>query len=126
MATFSIVSQALRTGEPLPEAFHQNLLDRLHYHSRAAAFAQPSDGQPYETQKAHLESITQYEYIFYACAIAAVFQIIQVSLFLAVYGYVQGLAKTSCVGSQRVQGYYDKVVRRGSYAWLGPVEGGVR
>jgi len=81
MATFSIVAQALRTGEPLPQAFHQNLLDRLQYHARARyestrGPAAENSGRD-ATYRTHLESITQYEYIFYACAISSVHQILE-------------------------------------------------
>ncbi|KAI0683238.1 hypothetical protein BC835DRAFT_1423494 [Cytidiella melzeri] len=77
MATFSLVSQALRTGEPLPQAFHQNLLDRLQYHGRARYGSGGQDHPERDSaHKAHLESITQLEYVFYACAIAAVYQIL--------------------------------------------------
>ena len=36
MNMFSTISQALRTGEPLHEASHQNLIDRFHYHGTVA------------------------------------------------------------------------------------------
>lgn len=80
MATFSLVSQALKTGEPIPQAFHQNLLDRLHYHARARYGSIRHDQPVRETMhRAHLESITKLEYVFYACAISAVYQILDVS-----------------------------------------------
>ncbi|KAI0087246.1 hypothetical protein BDY19DRAFT_986266 [Irpex rosettiformis] len=77
MATFSLVSQALKTGEPIPQAFHQNLLDRLHYHGRARYGSTRHDQPAREIMhKTHLESITQLEYVFYASAIAAVYQVL--------------------------------------------------
>ena len=83
MATFSLVSQALRTGEPLPQAFHQNLLDRLQYHGRAH-YGSVGHNHPEReaTHKTHLESISKLEYVFYASAVAAVYQVLDVSLFL--------------------------------------------
>lgn len=79
MATFSLVASALRTGEPLPQAFNQNLLDRALYHGQA----QQKGGSPSiqahdETHRAHLDSVSKYEYIFYACAVSSVFQILEV------------------------------------------------
>ena len=80
MATFSITSQALRTGEPIPQAFHQNLLDRLHYHGRARYGSIRHEHPEREIMhKTHLESITQLEYVYYASAIAAVYQVLDVS-----------------------------------------------
>ncbi|KAI0339296.1 hypothetical protein BDW22DRAFT_1409168 [Trametopsis cervina] len=70
MATFSLLSQALRTGEPLPQAFHQNLIDRLQYHGADHPVRD-------EAHRAHLESVGQLDYVYYACAIAAVFQILE-------------------------------------------------
>lgn len=81
MATFSLVSQALRTGEPLPQPFHQNLLDRLHYHGAVGrhTFAGNDDNAKDSVHKSHLEQIANYEFMFYATAICAVFQVVEVS-----------------------------------------------
>lgn len=87
MGTFSLVAQALRTGEPMPQAFHQNLLDRLHYHGNVGrrtfvveGAGSEEEGDPCEaTHRDHLEYVAQYEYMFYACAIASMFQLIDVS-----------------------------------------------
>lgn len=82
MATFSIVSQALETGEPIPEAFHQSLLDRLHYHGMVGhqTFSALGDGSPDAMHRQHTDSVTRYEYMFYATAISAVLQILDVSV----------------------------------------------
>lgn len=82
MATFSIVSQALETGEPIPEAFHQNLLDRLHYHGMVGhhTFSAHGDGESNAMRRQHTDSITRYEYMFYATAISAVLQLLDVSV----------------------------------------------
>ncbi|GJE92380.1 fusaric acid resistance protein-like domain containing protein [Phanerochaete sordida] len=79
MATFSLVSQALRTGEPLPQAFHQNLLDRLHYHGTVGrhTYTTADGGANDATHRNHLDAIDQYEFMFYATAICAVFQIVE-------------------------------------------------
>ncbi|KAF7792650.1 hypothetical protein EIP86_003747 [Pleurotus ostreatoroseus] len=79
MATFSIVSQALKTGEPIPEAFHQNLLDRLHYHGIVGhhSFLAQGDIAPDAIHRQHAEAVTRYEYMFYATAILAVVQLLE-------------------------------------------------
>ena len=79
MATFSLIAQALRTGEPIPQAFHQNLLDRLHYHGSVGRQAFKADQE--DVHKSQLDYIAEYEYIFYATSICAVFQVIEVSSF---------------------------------------------
>jgi hypothetical protein len=89
MATFSLISQALRTGEPLPQTFHQNLLDRLQYHGRALYGSIGSDHPMREAaHKTHLESIAELEYVYYACAVAAVYQVLDVSVLLLYCFYV--------------------------------------
>lgn len=89
--TFALVSQALRTGEPLPQAVHQNLLDRFHYHGRvgrqthANANANGNGGTPGKgdgTHQLHLEYVSQYEHMFYATAICAIFEVLEVSVML--------------------------------------------
>lgn len=84
MATFSLVSQALRTGEPLPQAFHQNLLDRLHYHGAVGrhTYASNDSSAKDSVHKSHLEQVRNYEFMFYATAICAVFQVVEVNLSL--------------------------------------------
>lgn len=79
MGTFSIVAQALRTGEPIPQAFHQNLLDRLHYHGSVGRQTFRSEKETNESLRAmHMEQVSKYEYVFYATSICAVFQVIEV------------------------------------------------
>ncbi|KIP09379.1 hypothetical protein PHLGIDRAFT_86838 [Phlebiopsis gigantea 11061_1 CR5-6] len=78
MGTFSIVAQALRTGEPIPQAFHQNLLDRLHYHGSVGRQTFRSEKETNESLRAmHMEQVSKYEYVFYATSICAVFQVIE-------------------------------------------------
>ena len=73
MNMFSTISQALRTGEPLHEASHQNLIDRFHYHGTVATQSLAD-----ETTQSPLEAITDYNYMFYASAIVAVIQLLEV------------------------------------------------
>lgn len=78
IATFSIVSQALRTGEPLHEAFHMNLMDRLHYHGMVAARSLAAKAEIVldNTLQDPLQSVAEYDYMFYASAVVAVFQLL--------------------------------------------------
>jgi hypothetical protein len=70
MATFSVISQSLRTGEPL------NLLDRLFYHH---AHSRTLVAAP--DKKTHLEEIKSPSYIYYASAMIAVYQLLAVGAF---------------------------------------------
>ena len=81
MGTFSIVAQALRTGEPLHEAFHTNLMDRLHYHGLVGARSLASKAELVldNTLTDPLQSVAEYDYMFYASAVVAVFQLLDVS-----------------------------------------------
>ena len=97
MSVFSLVSQSLRTGEPLHQILPTSLLDRMLYHQthkelalgssrRAKPTTQSSDGQD-EPQDAvcrlkvdPVERVRSPEFMFYATGIAAVAHIITVSL----------------------------------------------
>lgn len=82
MATFSLVSQALRTSEPLPQAFNQNLLDRLLYHGQVLRNASGTAALAHDdAHRAHLDFVFKYEYIFYASAVSAVFQLLEVGTY---------------------------------------------
>ncbi|KAH9950803.1 hypothetical protein B0H21DRAFT_721769 [Amylocystis lapponica] len=78
MSMFLLISQSLRTGEPLHQAQSQNLLDRLHYHGQAANLPgkTPVDGTSVPAPTSPLQSVTSYEYMFYASGVVAVFQLI--------------------------------------------------
>ncbi|THH31626.1 hypothetical protein EUX98_g2549 [Antrodiella citrinella] len=82
VASFSIIAQALRSGEPLSATFHQNLLDRLFYHSVMHTTTSkvlqegPSTASATGTEDPY-ESVTSYEFMFYASAVVAVFQLIE-------------------------------------------------
>ncbi|KAI0946571.1 hypothetical protein AcW1_010001 [Taiwanofungus camphoratus] len=77
MATFLLVSQSLRTGEPLHQTHSQHLLDRLLYHGDVSKPSFPTDDQN-AAHTARLQSVTSYEYMFYASGIVAVFQLLRV------------------------------------------------
>ncbi|KAI0070747.1 hypothetical protein K474DRAFT_1631398 [Panus rudis PR-1116 ss-1] len=77
VSAFAVVSQALRTGEPLHEATRQNLVERLHYHGDVAEHALEEHADLNQDHVAHpIESISDYDYMFYASAIVAVFQVL--------------------------------------------------
>ncbi|KAI0826576.1 hypothetical protein BC628DRAFT_1419081 [Trametes gibbosa] len=74
MSMFFLISQSLRTGEPLHQAQYRNLADRLHYHGGLAASGTGSDGA---ARKTHLrQSLMSYEYMFYATAVVGVLQVV--------------------------------------------------
>ncbi|KAI1798167.1 hypothetical protein LXA43DRAFT_979068 [Ganoderma leucocontextum] len=74
ISMFYLVSQSLRTGEPLHGAQYKNLTDRLFYHSSTAVIAHTDAGAHAQSRKAHRQSIMSYEYMFYASAVVAVLQ----------------------------------------------------
>ena len=97
MSVFSLVSQSLRTGEPLHQILPTSLLDRMLYHQthkelalgssrHAKPTTQPSDGQDEPQDLASrlkvdpVERVRSPEFMFYATGIAAVAHIITVSL----------------------------------------------
>ena len=80
MATFQIVAQSLRNGEPLSATLHQNLLDRLFYHSvMHTSTSKALKGSNPIRAADPIDAITSYEFMFYACAVVAVFQLVEVS-----------------------------------------------
>lgn len=81
MAAFTLIAQSLRTGEPMSQAFHRNLFDRLHYHGTVGARSLgPKRGNEERTPGLYpLEMVTTYHYMFYASAIMSVLQILDVS-----------------------------------------------
>lgn len=73
MSTFSLVSQSLRTGEPIHTALPQNLLDRLLYHHTAVYLDPNTEGI------IKVDEIKALDYLYYAAAVIAVFQLMEVS-----------------------------------------------
>ncbi len=82
ISMFFLVSQSLRTGEPLHQAQYKNLVDRLHYHSGFAYSSDAAADHPAHTKsKAALRQVVgSYDYMFYATAVVAVLQMAHVSL----------------------------------------------
>ena len=79
---FFLISQSLRTGEPLHQAQYKNLADRLHYHSGYAYVSNAAAARPAHTTvtKALRQSVGSYEHMFYATAVVAVLQMTQVGV----------------------------------------------
>ncbi|KAI0764943.1 hypothetical protein C8Q74DRAFT_1430417 [Fomes fomentarius] len=76
ISMFFLISQSLRTGEPLHQAQYRNLVDRLHYHSGFAYASDAAADHPAHTKsKAALrQAVGSYDYMFYATAVVAVLQ----------------------------------------------------
>ncbi|KAJ3778200.1 hypothetical protein FB446DRAFT_714691 [Lentinula raphanica] len=77
MTVFSLISQSLRTGEPLHQVLPQSLVGRLlyhHYHHQHL-----HDGPINSSQRDGLtvEMISSLDYMFYATAIVAVFLVLK-------------------------------------------------
>lgn len=76
MAVFSLVSQSLRTGEPMHQVLPASLLDRLFYHDVRTHLP----AGPLENGRAvDVEAIKSVNYMYYASSIVAVYQILRVS-----------------------------------------------
>jgi hypothetical protein len=70
LSVFSLVAQSLRTGEPMHSVLPQSLLDRLLYH-HAAAYPTVERGID------HIGELRSLNYLFYATAVIAVLQLIE-------------------------------------------------
>lgn len=87
MSVFALVSQALRTGEPLHAVLPQNLLDRLIYHhvpvarahssARAKETAEGGEEEGEGRGLVHVEALGDLDYMFYASAVIAVIQLLE-------------------------------------------------
>lgn len=88
VSTFFLLSQSLRTGEPLHAAQYKNLADRLQYHSGYAYVSNSGAVSASHTtaRKALRQSIGSYEYMFYATAVVAVLNMTSVSLLRTLRG----------------------------------------
>jgi len=68
--------QVMRTGEPMQGVLPQNLLDRLLYHDSVQTHARKHADVGYPV---HLKELRSFDYMFYASAITAVLQMLEVS-----------------------------------------------
>ncbi|KAI8970891.1 hypothetical protein BD414DRAFT_501521 [Trametes punicea] len=75
ISMFFLISQSLRTGEPLHQAQYKNLSDRLHYHGSWATAGANVEANARRTKLK--QSLTSYEYMFYATAVVGVLQMIK-------------------------------------------------
>lgn len=91
LTTFSLVSQSLRTGEPIHTVLPQNILERLVYHytpvylsaihsggKNAGEGVNPPRGGIRQIDSSVFKSL---DYMYYSAAIVAVFQILEVRFF---------------------------------------------
>lgn len=105
MSVFTTVSQALHTSEPLHQVLPDTLMSRLLYHHRDRVHLHPSPASAlngttattspdyHQEQPAHQstvpeklmqdEQIQSLEYMYYATAVVAVFQILKVRFFFS-------------------------------------------
>ncbi|KAJ7595105.1 hypothetical protein C8J56DRAFT_1013068 [Mycena floridula] len=75
MSVFALVSQALRTGEPLHQVLPSTLLDRLfHHHNRQSTHIPDSQSV---TTVMNVEQIRSLDLVYYATSVVAVYQLLQ-------------------------------------------------
>ncbi|TFY63497.1 hypothetical protein EVJ58_g3215 [Rhodofomes roseus] len=78
MSAFLLVSQSLRTGEPLHQAQSEDLIERAFYHSTSPTTMPGLDAEALrDSRLKRLQSITTYEYMFYASGVVAVFRMLE-------------------------------------------------
>jgi hypothetical protein len=85
MAVFSLISQSLRTGEPMHQVIPTNLLDRLFYHDshdhgHANVRIQPREADD-RTLPVDVDAIKSLSYTYYVSSIVAVYQLLRVHTF---------------------------------------------
>jgi len=73
LSVFSLVAQSLRTGEPMHSVLPQSLLDRLLYHDTAVHSNAPITEQCID----HVRELRSLNYLFFATAVIAVLQFIE-------------------------------------------------
>ena len=75
MSIFALVSQSLRTGEPMHQILPTTLLDRLFYHHRHDTMAA---NEAESEQASYVERVKSIEFLYFATGITAVSQAIRV------------------------------------------------
>jgi hypothetical protein len=85
MAIFSLISQSLRTGEPMHQVIPTTLLDRLFYHDshdhgHANVRIQPREADD-RTLPVDVDAIKSLSYTYYASSAVAVYQLLRVHTF---------------------------------------------
>ncbi|KAI5117073.1 hypothetical protein M0805_007950 [Coniferiporia weirii] len=74
MSTFALVSQSLRTGEPMHQILPTSLFDRLLYHHTHDAMAR-AEKEPEEGS--YVERANSLEFLYFSTGVVAVSQVIQ-------------------------------------------------
>lgn len=88
MTVFSLISQSLRTSEPLHQVLPQSLVGRLmyhhynHHHLHKASPVMPSSSSRRSKEELSVETISSLDYMYYATGVVAVFLVLRVGLFL--------------------------------------------
>ncbi|KAH9925739.1 uncharacterized protein B0H18DRAFT_1007982 [Fomitopsis serialis] len=78
MSAFLLVSQSLRTGEPLHQAQSEDLIERAFYHGASPTTMPGLDAEALrDSRLKRLQSVTTYEYMFYASGVVAVFRMLE-------------------------------------------------
>ncbi|KAF5353705.1 hypothetical protein D9758_008696 [Tetrapyrgos nigripes] len=80
MAVFSLISQSLRTAEPLHAVLPQSLVGRLMYHSHSHHHMHArshSEGTDSKHSSVSLDHVASIDYMFYAAGVVAMFQLLQ-------------------------------------------------
>lgn len=81
MSAFLLISQSLRTGEPLHQSQSQDLVERAFYHgSSPATMPGVDEAAIRDSRLKRLQSVTDYEYMFYASSVVAVFRMLEVRI----------------------------------------------
>ncbi|KAJ6565829.1 hypothetical protein DFH09DRAFT_1472533 [Mycena vulgaris] len=76
MASFTLISQALRTGEPLHQVLPHNLLDRLIYHHRRAIPSSAVESGTDLRMELTIDTLKSPSYMHYASAMIAMYQLL--------------------------------------------------
>lgn len=77
MSTFALVSQSLRTAEPMHQILPTSLLDRLLYHHTHDILTIKEMNRKEITN--YVERVSSEQFIYFATGVAAVSQVIRVS-----------------------------------------------
>jgi len=73
MSMFSLVSNCLRTAEPMQQVLPQTLLERLFYHRHTSFLSPDSDKKDF----VDIEEMQSLDYMFYCTGLVAVYHLLQ-------------------------------------------------
>jgi hypothetical protein len=81
MAVFSLISQSLRTAEPLHGVLPQSLVGRLMYHSHSHHHMHAhSENDDSRRSSVSLDHVVSIDYMYYAAAVVAMLQLLRVCI----------------------------------------------